>query len=106
MNDAVEKSSDQEVLSVKKQVIDRMLQIADKCREVNLPPVQRATMEFVPTKEILPQFGLVCSVDPHNCEVVDIRKCYIKGKNIEFTIITKDNNGDRCSRGGSQVSVQ
>ena len=106
LNDAVEKSSDQEVLSVKKQVIDRMQQITDKCIKVNLPPVQQATMEFVPTKEIFPQFGLLCSVDPHNCEVPDIPKYCIKRKNIEFTIITKLDNGDRCSRGGSQVSVQ
>ena len=106
LNDAVEKSSDQEVLSVKKQVIDRMQQITDKCRKVNIPPLQRATMEFGPTKEVLPQFGLLCSVDSHNCEVVDIPKYSIKVKKIEFTIITKLNNGDHCSRGGSQVSVQ
>ena len=106
LNDAVEKSSDQEVLSVKKQVIDRMQQTTDKCRKVILPPVQRATMEFVPTKETFPQFGLVCSVDPHNCEVVNIPKYSIKAKKTEFTIITKLNNGDHCSRGGSQVSVQ
>ena len=62
-------------------------------------------MEFVPTKETFPQFGLVCSVDPYNCEVVDIPKYSIKAKNTEFTIITKLNNGDDCSRGGSQVSV-
>ena len=83
-----------------------MQQITDKCRKVNLPPVEQATMEFVPSKEILPQFGLLCSVDPPNCEVSDIPKISIKGKNIEFTIITKLDNGDRCSRGGSQVSVQ
>ena len=105
LNDAVEKSSDQEVLSVKKQVIDRMQQITDKYIKVNLPPVQPATMEFVPTKEILPQFGLLCSVDPYNCEVADIPKYFIRGKSIKFTIITKLDNGDRCSRGGSQVSV-
>ena len=106
LNDAAEKSSDQEVLSVKKQVIDRMQQITDKCRKVNVPPVQRATMVFIPNKEILPQFGLLCSVDPQNCEVVDIPKYYIKGMKIEFAIITKVDNGDCCSRGGSQVSVQ
>ena len=106
LNDAVEKSSDQEVLSVKKQVIDRMQQITDKCRKVNLLPVQRATMVFIPNKEILPQFGLLCSVDPHNCEVADIPEYSIKGKNTEFTIITKLDNGNRCSRGGSQVSFQ
>ena len=106
LNDAVEKSSDQELLSVKKQVIDRMQQITDKCRKVNLPPVQRATMEFVPTKETFPQFGLLRAVDPHNCEVVNIPKYIIKRRKTEYTIITKDENGDHCSRGGSQVSVQ
>ena len=107
LNDAVEKSSDQEVLSIKKQVIDRMQQITDKCRNVHLPPVQQATMEFVPTKEAFPRFGLLClhSVDPHNCEV-SIPKYSIKGKKTKFTIVTKDNNGDCCYRGGSQVSVQ
>ena len=106
LNDAVEKSSDQEVLSVKKQVIDRMQQITDKYKKVNIPPVQQATMEFVPTKETLPQFGLLCSVDAHKCEVVGIPKYIIKDKEATVTLVTKDDNGDRCSRGGSQVSVQ
>ena len=107
LNDAVEKSSDQEVLSVKKQVIDRMQQITDKCRKVNLPPVQRATMEFVPTKETIPQFGVVYSLDPHNCKVAaGVPKYSIKVMKTQFAIITKDDNGDCCSRGGSQVSVQ
>ena len=101
----MEKSSDQEVLSVKKQVIDRMQQITDKYKKVNIPPVQQATMEFVPTKEALPQFGLVYSVDPHNCEV-DLPKYIIKGKEAKVTVIIKYDNGDRCFRGGSQVSVQ
>ena len=106
LNDALEKSSDQEVLSVKK-LIDRMQQITDKCKKVNIPPVQQATIEFVPTKEVLPQFGLLCSTakpDPHNCEIVGVAKYCIKGK-TEFTITTRDANEDRCT-GGSQVSVQ
>ena len=105
LNDAVEKSSDQEVLSVKKQVIDRMQQITDKYKKVNIPPVQQATMEFVPTKEALPQFGLLCSVDPHNCEVVDLPKCIIKGKETKVTIITKLNNGGCCSIGGMSIQL-
>ena len=105
LNDAVEKSSDQEVFSVKKQVIDRMQQITDKYRKVNLPPVQQATMEFVPTKVHL---GLLCSTakpDPQKC-MANLPKYCIKGKEMKFNIITKDYNGDHCSRGGSQVSVQ
>ena len=108
LNDAVEKSSDQEVLSVKKQVIDRMQQITDKYKKVNIPPVQQATMEFVPTKEDLPQFGLLCltaTPDPQNC-AAGVPKYSIKGQKTKFTIITKDACRNPCSRGGSQVSVQ
>ena len=108
LNDAVERSSDQEVLSVKKQVIDRMQQITDNYKKVNIPPVQQATMEFVPTKEALPLFGLLCSTarpDPKK-SVVDLPRYSIKGQNTKFSITTKDKNGDRCSRRGCQVSVQ
>ena len=106
LNDAVEKSSDQEVLFVKKQVIDRMQQITDKCKKVNLPPVQQAMMEFVPTKEAFPQFGILHSVNSLMCEVVNLPKFIIKGNEMKIVIITKDDNGDRFSRGGDQVSVQ
>ena len=108
LNDAAEKSSDQEVLSVKKQVLDRMQQITDKYKTVNLLPVQQDTMEFVPTKEILPQFGLFYSTttsDSHNYKAI-LPKYSIKRNKVEFTIITKDNNGDCCSRGGNHVNVQ
>ena len=105
LNNAVEKCSDQEILSVKKQVIDRMQHIIDKYKKVNLPPIQ-TTMEFVPAKTALPQFGKLCLLDPCNCEVANLSKYIIKGRKTSVTIITKLNNGDRCSTGGSQVSVQ
>jgi len=106
LKDAVEKSCYREALSVKKQVIDHMQQITDKFKNINLPPVQQATMEFVPTKEAFPQFGMVCSVDSHNCKLINLPKYSIKGRKTEFTIITKLDNGDHYFRGGNQVSVQ
>ena len=105
LNDAMEKSSDQEVLSVKQQVIGHMQEITDKYRIVNFLPGQQTTMEFVPNKPVLPQFGLLCMVDPPKYKVC-IPRYGIKGKKTEFTITTKRNNGDHCSRGGSQVSVR
>ena len=51
LKDAIEKSSDQEALSAKKQVIDRMQQITNKLNKLNTDPLQSATMEFVPSKE-------------------------------------------------------
>ncbi|XP_065909000.1 E3 ubiquitin-protein ligase TRIM71-like [Dysidea avara] len=45
--------------------------------------------------------------DPQQCQTIDVPKSTIIGKKVEFTIITRDNNGDRCFReGADQVSVQ
>ena len=107
LKDAIEKSSDQEALSAKKQVIDRMQQITDKFNKLNTDPLQSATMEFVPSKESFPQFGQPFThVDPGACEVVNLPNYIPVGKELKFSIITKYRNGSQCSIGGSQVSVQ
>ena len=107
LKDAIEKSSDQEALSAKKQVIDRMQQITDKFNKLNTDPLQSATMEFVPSKESFPQFGqLFTHIDPGACEVVNLPNHITVGKELKFSIITKYHNGSQCSIGGSQVSVQ
>ena len=106
LKDAIEKSSDQEALSAKKQVIDRMQQITDKFNKLNTDPLQSATMEFVPSKESFPQFGqLFTHIDPGACEVVNLPNHITVGKEL-FSIVTKYRNGSQCSIGGSQVSVQ
>ena len=107
LKDAIEKSSDQEALSAKKQVIDRMQQITDKFNKLNTDPLQSATMEFVPSKESFPQFGqLFTHIDPGACEVVNLPNRITVGKELKFSIITKYRNGSRCFIGRSEVSVQ
>ena len=109
LNDAMDKSSDQEVLSIKEQAIDRTQQITDKFKRINIPPVQQSTLEFVPTREPFPQFGFLYSIAkpyPDNCEMFNLPKYFIKGIKSKFTIITKDEHHNHCSKGGSQVSVQ
>ena len=107
LKDDIEKSSDQEALLAKKQVIDRMQQITDKFNKLNTDPLQSATMEFVPNKESFPQFGqLLTYIDPIACEVGDLPNHITIGKELKFFIITKYHNGNQCSIGGSQVSVQ
>ena len=107
LKDAIEKSSDQEALSAKKQLSDRMWQITDKFNKLNTDPLQSATMKFVPSKESFPQFGqLLTRIDPIACEVVNLPNHITVGKALQFSIITKYHNGSQCSVGGSQVSVQ
>ena len=106
LKDAIEKSSDQEALSAKKQVFDRMQQLTLKCNKLNVKPLQSATMEFISSKESFPQFGKVfTNVDASSFEVKSFPNCITVGKKTEFSIITKYQNGKQCSVGGSEVFV-
>ena len=107
LTDALEQSSDQEALSAKKQVTDRVHQLTDAYKKVNIQPVESAAMDFVPTKNPFPVFGqLFAYVNPHTSVVNNLPQCTLVGKKVEFTIVTKYRNGDPCTSGGSQVSVQ
>ena len=107
LTDALEQSSDQETLSAKKQVTDRVHQLTNAYKKVNIQPVESAAMDFVPTKDPFPVFGhLFAYVNPHTSEVNNLPQCTLVGKKVEFTIVTKYRNGDPCTSGGSQVSVQ
>ena len=107
LTNALEQSSDQEALSAKKQVTDRVHQLINAYKKVNIQPVESAAMDFVPTKDPFPVFGhLFAYVNPHTSEVNYLPQCSLVGKRVEFAIITKDSNGDRYLKGGSQISVQ
>ena len=107
MKDSIEKRSDQEALSAKKQVIDRMQQITNTFNKLNTDPLRSTTMEFLPSKESFPQFGhLFTCIDPIACEVVNLPNHITVGKALKFFIITKYHDGSQCSIGGSQVFVQ
>ena len=106
LTDALEQSSDQEALSAKREVIDRVQQLTNAYNKVNIQPVESAAMDFVPTKEPFPVFGhLFAYVNPHTSEVINLTECTLVSKKVEFTIITKYRNGGPCISGGSQISM-
>ena len=107
LNDALEKSSDQETLSAKKRVIDGMQQQIKKCKKLNNSPVLCGAMEYKSSKDPFPQFGsFSANVDLSSSEVDNLPQSIILGKKVEVTIIIKDSNGDHCSTGGHKVFVQ
>jgi len=55
------KSSDQELMSAKNQVIHAMQKITDKYKKLNVQLAQSDTVAFVPTEKVFPQFGQVFS---------------------------------------------
>ena len=107
LTDTLEQSSDQEALSAKREVTDRVQQLTNAYKKVNIQPVESAAMDFVPTKEPFPVFGhLFAYVNPHTSEVINLPQSTLIGKKVEFTIFSKDSNGNYYVKGDSQVFVQ
>ena len=107
LKNATEKSSNQEMMSAKKEIINRMHKAMNKYSKMDIQPLQSATMEFMPTKEPLPQFGqLFTDIDPSASEIANLPQYAFTNETVEFTITTKYCSGHYCSKGGSQIAVQ
>ena len=112
LNDAVKNGSDQEALFMKKQVRDDVIRLTNSYGKLETEPVELPTMEFVPTKkykELFPQFGQLFDevAVPDNCEVTGIpAQPLMAGSEVDITIITKNHDNERCSKGGSHIVVQ
>ncbi|XP_065908814.1 tripartite motif-containing protein 2-like [Dysidea avara] len=105
--DAVQKGSDQEALSTKKQVTDRMLKLSDKHKALNTEPLESDTMHLVFHNISLPIFSqLFVNVDPTNSEIDQIPERICRNVKTELKIFSKFSSGHQCLRGGSRVSVQ
>ncbi|XP_065912652.1 tripartite motif-containing protein 2-like [Dysidea avara] len=112
LNDAVKNGSDQEALFVKKQVGDDVKRLTDSYSKLETEPVELPTMEFAPSKkykESFPQFAQLFDdvAIPDNCEVTGVpAQPVVAGSKIDFTIITKNHNNERCSNGGRHILGQ
>jgi len=105
LKDAVEESSNQEALSAKKQVVDRMKQLTSKYQKMNKKPIRPTAVEFVINKTSFPQFGYLSS-GPLTFEIENLPIPIIMNRITKLTIIVKDGNGDHYLIGGSELSVQ
>ena len=108
LNDAMKNGSDQEALSMKKQVIDDVKRINDSYNKLD---TQLATMEFVPVEEYrksIPQFGYLSHGDvcPENCEALDILEMVYRRANLKFKVVTKDQSNRLCQKGVGKVFIQ
>ena len=57
LKDAVEKSSDHEALSAKKQIITRMTKLSEKYSKLNFQPMEAVTIKYITNKQVLQQFS-------------------------------------------------
>ena len=107
LRDSLGRWSDQDTLSTKKQVIDRMQRLTVWYKKLNTKPVETPSVTFLPTKRQPLKFGQVFStVDPEASEVKHLPKFTFKGTKVEFKVITNYSNGRQYPHGGNRVSVE
>ena len=111
LNNAIKCGSDQEALFMKKQVTEDVKRITDGYKKLKTEPVELATMQFIPVEvhqNSFPQFTNVfySDADPLTSMTENIPSLAYVNNNVNFTIVTKNAQGDRCSKGGSKVIAQ
>ena len=108
LNNAIKSGSDQEALFMKKQVTEDVKRITDSYERLKTEPVELATMQFIPVEQYqkwFPQFANVFNgdADPLTSMAENITSLAYVSNNVNFTIVTKNVQGDCCSKGGSKV---
>ena len=111
LNNAIKSGSDQEALFMTKQVTEDVKRITDSYERLKTEPVELATMQFIPVEQYqkwFPQFANVFygDADPLTSMAENIPSLAYVNNNVNFTIVTKNAQGDCCSKGGSKVIAQ
>ena len=111
LNNAIKSGSDQEALFMKKQVTEDVKRMTDGYKKLKTETVELATMQFIPVEvhqNSFPQFANVFYGDayPLTSMAEKIPSLAYVNNNVNFTIVTKNTQGDRCSKGGSKVIAQ
>ena len=111
LNSAIKSGSDQEALFMKKQVTEDVKKISDSFKKLKTDSVELVTTQFIPVgeyKNSFPQFANVFhdDADPFTSMAENIPSVAHINKNVNFTIVTKNAQGNGCSKGGTKVIVQ
>ena len=111
LNNAIKSGSDQEALFMKKQVTEDVKRMTDGYKQLKTEPVELATMQFIPVEvhqNSFPQFANVFhdDADPLTSMAENVPSLAYVNNNVNFTIVTKNTQGDCCSKGGSEVISQ
>ena len=111
LNNAIKSGSDQEALFMKKQVTEDVKRMTDGYKQLKTEPVELATMQFIPVEEYqkwFPQFANVFygDADPLTSMAENVPSLAYVNNNVNFTIVTKNVRGNRCSKGGNEVISQ
>ena len=105
LNNGVKAGPDQEALFIKKQVT------TDYYKKLDPKPVELATLQFIPVEKYqicFPRFAHLFygDADHLNSTAENIPSLTYVNENINFKVVTKNAEGDLCTKGGSKVIAQ
>jgi len=112
LNGAVKRGSDQEVLLMKKQVMDNVKRLSELYDKLSTEPVETVAVEFECVKEFdqsFPQFTKLYigpSISVVNSEAINVPKMISKNEMANFNIVTKDHHNHICHKEGSDITSQ
>ena len=107
LKNAMDKGSDQEMLSAKKPFADCVQQLIDKYEEVKTTTVKATNIEFIPTEIPLPQFGEISfTVSSLLFEIKNLPQILYSGQRTEFDIAATDDAGIFSPIQTHEVTVQ
>ena len=107
IRDALQPSSNQEVVSAKSQLTYSMKRLTERCREIGTGPIESANIKVTPVNDPLPQFVKhFATIDSLSFEVVDFNNSVQRGQMAMIELIANDSNGNYYPRGGCEVTVQ
>ena len=110
LNEVVKNESyHQEVLYMKKQVLEDVKRLEKSYKHLNTKPIELAHMKFSKEyEESIPYFGNLSYGDnsSFSTAIVYIPAYGQVGKEVKFTVITKDDNHHPSRKGGSKIAAQ
>ena len=107
IRDALQPSSDQEVVSAKSQLTYSMKRLTERCKEIGTGPIESANIEVTPVNDPLPQIVKhFATIDSLSFEVIDFNNSVQRGQMAMLELIAKDCKGNYYPRGGCEVTVQ
>ncbi|XP_065892047.1 tripartite motif-containing protein 2-like [Dysidea avara] len=110
LNDTMKKGSGQDILLMRKEVIDDMKSLCDCYKKVDTEPVESPAMEFVCVKEYeesFLSFGNLrySNTYPLSFEATEIPEFVVKKERVEFRVVARDQNNCTFQRSGSKAVV-
>ena len=106
ISDAIQESSDQEVLSAHNQILYSLEMLTEKCEMLGGEPIESANIKVTPDDEPLPQVVKhFATIDSLAFEAKNFNSSVQRGQTAILEMITKDNKGVYYPRGGCEVSA-